>query len=220
MQPQKTVTHHIDGNPKNNTPKNLIALPPSVHSKLCQIAVWCENIKKPSLFFIGKAGSGKTALANHAVTAHGYVRAAFGDGIKQIAIEEFGMNPHRKRRHLLQTIGRVGRALDEFIWIRRLLSTISKAEGPVVIDDCRLLNEFLVLKLLGMRGIYLECPANRRRTRARDFPRADAEKDVTEMELESLKKHSDFVLDTSKPLQTSLSEMDEIIRHLMLQTNF
>jgi len=182
--------HHIDGNHTNDDPKNRMKIPQSIHFVAHQVARHAQPFELPSVFFIGKAGTGKTTWANKLVDAHGYSRLSFASEVKRIAKDEFGMVT--KDRKLLQIIGRTGRALDKFLWVKYLTR---KLQGHVVIDDCRFLNEFLVLKLLGFTSVFLKCPDDVR------IPRLTSQgglNDISETELEQLEYYSDFVFDTSE----------------------
>lgn len=102
--------------------------------------------------FTGKAGSGKTTIANalakskrlkeRGILTNVY---SFASEIKRIARVEFGWDGQKdeRGRRLLQLLGtEVGRAYDPDIWIKKAFNRIDKSIDMVsIIDDCRFDNE-------------------------------------------------------------------------------
>jgi dephospho-CoA kinase len=119
-----------------------------------------------NVYLVGKAGSGKTSVAQGLITTHGYTAAKFAYPIYDIARNYFGMKD--KDRRLLQVIGTdIGRAtVSPDIWVRRLMEDISMVRTAreklglppacFVLDDCRFLNEHRALTAFGWCGIYLD----------------------------------------------------------------
>lgn len=134
----------------------------------------------------GKAGSGKTTLANQMCKAWAdngealtwlYTKYSFADKLKELAIDLFGMNPDpaKKDRRLLQTLGTEalrkhvvddsGHAWDD-VWERYLNRQMTnevirlsgaRAEGLLqVVDDMRFWNEFEALRNEGFMMVRLE----------------------------------------------------------------
>jgi hypothetical protein len=61
-----------------------------------------------------------------------------------------------KNRPLLQNIGtHVGRGIDDYLWIKLLLSRAAESAAPVALDDCRFDNEARALKQAGFCLTYL-----------------------------------------------------------------
>ncbi len=128
-----------------------------------------------NIFLIGKAGAGKTTIAEYLIRKHGYLPAKFAYPVYMIAEKYFGMK--KKDRHLLQIIGTEGgRSLDENIWINRLLQDLEivekinkeyfgKEKTLFVLDDCRFENEVKALLNKGWIGIYVDCKPEIRRQR-------------------------------------------------------
>ena len=107
---------------------------------------------------LGKMGSGKSTLANMIIDKDvRYTRYAFGDKVKEIAKNLFGMI--EKDRNLLQTIGGKMREIDDCVWVNYVINQI-KNTSFVVIDDVRYENEVLTLKKNGFKIIYLDIDNN------------------------------------------------------------
>jgi len=192
---KRPAVHHIDGNPENNSEKNLIKIPQGLHFVSHQVARHHSKLLLPSIAFIGKAGVGKTTWATNLISNSvdlfdiPFKNVSFANHVKRIAIEEFEME--NKDRRLLQIIGRVGRALDPFLWVKFSLEDMI---GNITVDDCRFVNEFLVLKLLGFKTFFLKCADDVRIGRIES---PSGLFDVSETELEQLEYYSDFTVDTT-----------------------
>ena len=118
-----------------------------------------------NIYFVGKAGSGKTYSSNYLVKKYGYKIAKFAYGVYDIAYNYFDMKG--KDRNLLQVIGTdIGRQLvDTEIWVKRFIQDtfiaqktaekLKKPITPLVCDDCRFINEHKALKKAGWVGVYL-----------------------------------------------------------------
>jgi hypothetical protein len=116
------------------------------------------------------AGSGKSAIADHLITNHGFARLSFAEPLKdmiRILLENFGytpadahhmthiskqaplpeIDPRVDSRHLLRTLGTEwGRqCVHPDIWLRcwtsRYMRLIASDYEHVVVDDMRFLNE-------------------------------------------------------------------------------
>ena len=104
----------------------------------------------------GPRACGKSTIAKHLVTNHGYTRLAFADALREIA-KCAGDQFIDDRNYL----ARLGTTLRE-MWPRFLLDVISqkiaRIEGPVVIEDIRFPTEFDFCKSIGAVTIRLEIP--------------------------------------------------------------
>jgi len=122
--------------------------------------------KLPNIYFVGKAGSGKTYSAKFMIEKYRYEVAKFAYPVYMIAEKYFGMKD--KDRKLLQVIG-TDAARDQInyeIWVNRfkedmrivrLTAGILNLPLPkFVMDDCRFPNEHAILKELGFVGIYID----------------------------------------------------------------
>lgn len=137
---------------------------------------------------IGRARSGKDTLGARLVTAHQYTRVAFADPLKDTALSldpivhaeagHFGYLPVRlsalvervgweqakalpEVRRLLQHLGQGVRDLDPGTWLRLALRKVSVANTwnlPVVVTDCRYVNEAQALRSAGFTLVRVVRP--------------------------------------------------------------
>ncbi|MFJ4666739.1 deoxynucleotide monophosphate kinase family protein [Kitasatospora purpeofusca] len=145
----------------------------------------------PNIALVGRARAGKDTLAAQLVTAHAYTRVAFADPLKAVALGadpivdadpgHFGYLPVRlsqvvKRegwekaksrpevRRTLQAFGQAVRDVDPDFWLGLALDRIETAAQwnlPVIVTDCRYLNEVEALRLNGFKVVRVVRPATR-----------------------------------------------------------
>ena len=122
----------------------------------------------PVISLTGPIGSGKTTVANHLIAEHNYVRVRFADGLKDM-LKAFGLTDAevdgdlkekpctvlfgKTPRYAMQTLGTEwGRNLihlDLWVMIWKVAVTKQLALGhSVVCDDCRFLNEALMVETI------------------------------------------------------------------------
>lgn len=116
------------------------------------------TMKYDGIVFIGHMGSGKTYTLGRVAEqlnekySISLNKCSIASGIKQIAINYFGMK--EKDRRLLQQIGTKMREIDENVWIKALVLKIQNENLipfnenliPFGVDDVRFLNEIDRLK--------------------------------------------------------------------------
>ena len=187
-----------------------------------------ENADKlPSIYFVGKAGSGKSYNAKFMIKKYGYQVAKFAYPVYMLCEKYFDMK--EKDRKLMQVLGTdVGRdMIDPDIWVKRfsddmkiVFGTAKKLGLPTprfVMDDCRFPNEHKVLKELGFVGIYLDVPDDIRKERlvGRDgSAQDDTLNHKSEMLVDSFK--DDLIrLDASNNLEDNYIKLSQILAELL-----
>ena len=154
---------------------------------------------------VGKAGVGKTTIANILVEKYGFVRLSFAAKLKEVAAEILGRPIDKTRDRLfLQTIGAAVRMFDTSAWIRHVWRELRKLprDANVVIDDVRYLNEaeflrdhgFVLVRLYG-RGYSL-----------------DPKEATHESEVEQDQIKVDFEVNVNVPLKRLPKLVDELLK--------
>src|SRR5690606_27862481 len=111
-----------------------------------------------------------------------------------------------RRAQLLGTD--VGRALDQEVWIRYLLTHLP--DGPVAVDDVRFVNECEALRAAGFRLVRLTAPPEvlAARLSARSGERRDPGH-ASERGLEGIPDdYWDTVFDTSEPFEATVARLE------------
>lgn len=104
----------------------------------------------------GRAGAGKSTIADILVRDHGFAKLSLADPIREIA-ELFGFEIKKpypiETRRALQAIGYTGRLIDKDIWVKMLIERVkllqSQGVARIVVDDVRFPNECALLKAFG-----------------------------------------------------------------------
>jgi len=111
----------------------------------------------------GKAGCGKSTIADALVEHYGFERHSFAKRLKEICEElfpELTKQDKNSYRWALQKFGDDTRKIKTDVWIDIVLNDIEQAQPRykerVVIDDVRYLNEFLKLQRNGFKLIRIE----------------------------------------------------------------
>jgi len=112
----------------------------------------------------GKAGCGKTTIANQLEERYGFKRFSFAAKLKEICEEMFPeimALPKAEHRWLLQTVGtEMFRSIDDKVWVKYL---IRQMEGEkVVVDDTRFKNEAKSLREAGFKVVLVDRDAELR----------------------------------------------------------
>lgn len=116
---------------------------------------------------LGKAGSGKSTIANHLLKEHGFRVFSFSKSIKEIATDYFNVGYEEAYetkpshvRTILQGIGSfIRECIDEDYFLSEMLKRIKYSEAAkIVIDDVRLLSEAQFINELGGIVVKVKCP--------------------------------------------------------------
>lgn len=153
--------------------------------------------------FTGRAGSGKTTLADELVNL-GYTKLSFATPVKQFYQEIFGVEPDKTDpsvRDWLQTFGTdLCRGHDNHVWIRHMadaLQAISHLTNKVVIDDCRFRNEARFLRDLD----FLIIKTEGRQHKLTEAQRNHSSEQETDLII------PDFTIDNSKSIEDSVKQL-------------
>lgn len=157
----------------------------------------------------GKAGTGKTAVADHLVKKYDYKRYAVADEVKRIAMRLFKMK--EKDRKLLQDIGFKMREIRPTVWIDFLIDQI-RGKDKIVVDDIRYPNEYEALKKEGFkmirvvadREICIKRLSKRDGTAAIERLDDESETAMDEVKIEN-------ILDGNQPLEDMIAQLDELL---------
>jgi hypothetical protein len=194
--------------------------------------------KKPVFVLIaGKAGTGKTSLANYLVSklgelkGIGVIQVAFANEIKTVARKIFGWTGEKdhKGRRLLQVIGtECGREYDEDIWVRKTVQHVMDMNlyppNFIIIDDWRFPNECYFIKnqpFYDVVTIRIEAP-NREQLKGTPEENHPSETSLpsgfspeTSIYPAGYKDRTyDYVLDNTKDFTNLYSQADEILAYL------
>lgn len=135
-------------------------------------------MEEPNIYFVGKAGAGKTKCSELLIEKFDYTPSKMA--LSVYSISEFYLGMKKKDRQLLQFLGTdVARdMIDENIWVSRFLEDTWIAKETAkklynknlkfVSDDVRFPNEHKALKQEGWVGIYLDVSDEVRASRLKD----------------------------------------------------
>ena len=187
----------------------------------------------PNIYIVGKAGAGKTYLANYLIEKYQYSRAKMANSVYMIAEKYLGMNPEKKDRNLLQYLGTdIGRnGIDSDIWVNRFVDDVWIAQETskglydkqllFVSDDIRFPNEHEVLKEAGWIGIYLKVSDElriKRLTRRDGDACVDKLQHASETALESFKDEL-IKVDVSGTLEQSYENLEQTLEYIRRENN-
>ena len=176
-----------------------------------------------NIYFVGKAGAGKSYASKYLCEKYNYILAKFAYPVYHLAEDYCGMI--QKDRKLLQIIGTdIGR--EKFgidIWVQRFIQDLAiikktyqrlyNQEVRFVSDDVRFINEHNVLKSNDWVGIYLDVPDNIRieRLKRRDGnPQINTLNHSSEKAIDSFKKEL-IIIDASGSLENTYNELEKVI---------
>ena len=117
---------------------------------------------------VGRAGAGKTTVAEYLVEYYGFTRTAFGDPLKQMLLEagmcsreELWGHKTERSRWLLQKIGTdiLRKQVDPKFWVRKTAENVHRLFDKgfrVVIDDIRFPEEASMVKAFLREGCLIK----------------------------------------------------------------
>lgn len=115
----------------------------------------------PNVLVAGKAGSGKDTVGDLLCEQYGYERLSFAGPLKRKARDLWpDLDWTKKQRPLLQSFGSACREIDPLTWIKladRDAQFCNSTHVPVVVTDCRYLNEYDYFSSREWMCIYLDC---------------------------------------------------------------
>lgn len=179
-----------------------------------------------NIFLSGKAGVGKSYIANYLQDKYGYKLAKFANPVYMIAEKYFNMKG--KDRKLLQYLGtEIARnEINQNYWIEQFLDTIYIVERTYqdlynqdvkfVVDDCRFADEAEALLKEGWIGIYLDTPDEIRfkRLENRDgTAQIETLNHSSETQFDSFKDKL-LTLDTSRTIEQAYEKLEELMEYI------
>ncbi|MCU6709326.1 hypothetical protein M6D81_11470 [Paenibacillus sp. J5C_2022] len=187
------------------------------------------GVARPNIALTGPLRSGKDEIGNRLCQRHGYVRFAFGDGIKDVCRRLYPdrfadkAGNRKKPRALLQGVGQALRQFDEDIWVRQCFAEIEDSQGiaghygiveRAVITDLRQPNEYERCRAEGFVIIRVKAAAGLRIQRAVESSDTFAAADLTH----ETEQHTDgFDVDYEIVNDGTLDELYRRVDELMTE---
>lgn len=178
-----------------------------------------------NIALLGKAGSGKTELAKSIEDTH--VKLSFATPVKELSMvlynttAEFIGNPSRVSinhftsgnksyfRTLMQVVGtEIGREyFGADVWVDAMRPAIEyhKEQGnPIVVDDVRFDNEYIMLEELGFKMIMIHRPNLEQNDKT--------SKHISEESLDELRKLGLTIIENDSTLEELVNKFYQIVR--------
>lgn len=147
----------------------------------------------------GKLRAGKTEVCNYISQKLDCDVFEFSKGVQEVIDVIYPETKGTKNRELLVSVGQHLRKLDENVWVNIVKNKILNSEKPhILVAGVRQENEFEMLKELGFTFIQIEASETTRVERC--MAQGDSFK------LESLRDHTEMVMDNYKPDYLILNE--------------
>lgn len=112
--------------------------------------------KSATIALSGPRACGKSTIASHLVTQHGYTRIAFADALRQLALVA-GEDFENDRIYLADLGDKLRQLMPNFL-LEVVRQKVNSIEGPVVIEDVRFPAEVDFCRHIGAATIRLEVP--------------------------------------------------------------
>ena len=186
----------------------------------------CDFENLPNIYFVAKAGAGKSYSANFLIGKYKFQVAKFAYPVYMIAEKYFNMV--NKDRKLLQIIGTEAARdnIDSEIWVNRfkedmetvkLTASILNLSIPkFVMDDCRFPNEHKILQELGFVGIYINVSDEKRKERLINRDGSAQEKTLNHKSETLIDTFKDELiqLDGSGSLEESYKKLNKLLQKI------
>ena len=166
---------------------------------------------------IGKMCSGKSTLAQIIKDLNSeYKIYSFGQKVKLIANELFGMDINVKNRSLLIEIASKMREIDENVWVNYIINQ-TKNKEYCIIDDLRFQNELELLEQNGWKIIQLNIDEDLQLERIKNLYKIDYKDHIKNKNHLSEKNKLKFKVE---PLIIDSSNNLEIIKEIIIKNIF
>lgn len=165
-----------------------------------------------------RARAGKDTVADYLVDKYGFVRFAFGDGLRRVCRDLFPAQFENgaKPRALLQGVAQAMRGIDPDVWVNLCMKDVALyPHGNLVIIDLRQPNEYRRLKAEGFIIIRVNASEETRIQRMQSagdvFNPADVNHE-TEQYVDTFAV--DYELDNNGTLEELYAQIDAIMERL------
>ena len=167
----------------------------------------------------GKMCSGKTTLSNYLCSIEPSFQVfSFARKVKEVASDLFNMNPLKKDRSLLISIGQKMRDIDPNVWINYVIQQTQGIEY-CLIDDLRYQNEYEALAKNGWKIIQLKVSDELQEKRIKEIYPDNYEDHLKNRNHLSEKNHFDWINSEHPHLSIDSSiypdNMKEIIKEFI-----
>ena len=113
-------------------------------------------MSRPIIALSGPRCCGKSTIAGHLVSQHGYTRIAFADALREIAATA-NANLDGDRLYLARLGGKLRELVPDF-FLQVVHNRLDSIEGPIVIEDVRFPSEYEFCRAIGAMTVRLEIP--------------------------------------------------------------
>jgi dephospho-CoA kinase len=167
----------------------------------------------------GKAGSGKSTVAQYLQENYGFERIAFADSLKEILLESGIVSPldlvkkTPYARFLLQRIGTdvIRNQVDPNFWINKTLKKIGelifKGKKNIVIEDVRFPNEAELINLFN--GTVIKVVRNNNTLDREDLKNHESETFIEQLLVDTIINNTGTIDDLYKELDKIISKIKE-----------
>lgn len=168
----------------------------------------------------GKMCSGKSTLANYIGSLDKRYRIySFGEKVKDVAQDLFKMDPMKKDRTLLTSIGTKLREIDPDVWTKYIINQTQR-HAFCIIDDLRYQNEYEYLIQNDFKIIQLNVSPELQENRIKErYPHNFQDHLDNRNHISEINKfqwaedhHPDLIIDSSQSVQTIQNIINDFIK--------